>query len=143
MDTKPGGQSLEDIRGIIRGAGLRSTGPRVAVLGHLLDASTPLSHGEIADALAEDGFDRATIYRNLSDLTEVNLVMRADRGDHAWRFEVRRQNPEHTGCHPHFVCTDCGLVSCLPDSTLPGVSPTLSIGQVSEVVLKGRCNACL
>jgi Fur family transcriptional regulator, ferric uptake regulator len=42
--------SLEPIRDVIRDAGLRSTGPRVAVLEHLQTTAVPLSHGELVEA---------------------------------------------------------------------------------------------
>jgi Fur family transcriptional regulator, ferric uptake regulator len=81
------------LRSKISSVGLRSTAPRVAVLEHLQSATTPLSHGEIFDALVDQGFDRATIYRNLADLTEAELLSRTDVGDHVWRFEQRRDGP--------------------------------------------------
>ena len=63
--------SLEQLKSTIRGVGLRSTAPRIAVLRRLLVATTPISHGELVDTLAEEGMDRTTVYRNLVDLTEA------------------------------------------------------------------------
>ena len=97
--------------------GLRSTAPRIAVLRRLLVATTPVSHGELVDTLAEEGMDRTTVYRNLVDLTEAGLVQRTDLGDHVWRFELKRGDGESVR-HPHFTCTDCGAVSCLPEVTV-------------------------
>ena len=107
-----------DTQSLLRGAGLRSTGPRVAVVEHLLREAAPVSHAELCRSLEKEGFDRATLYRNLIDLAEVGIVTRTDLGDHVWRFELKRRDGNHVVSHPHFVCSDCGTVSCLPDVTV-------------------------
>ncbi len=85
----------------------------------MLTAPGPQTHAEVSAALDHRGFDRATIYRNLTELTEAKLVTRVDLGDHVWRFEAKRHGGGdghgHGGDHPHFVCTSCGEVSCLDD----------------------------
>jgi Fur family transcriptional regulator, ferric uptake regulator len=139
--------TVAELQAEIRSHGLRSTGPRVAVLSHLDRASAPLSHTEIHDALAGRGFDRATVYRNLMDLAEAGILSRSDLGDHVWRFERRDATGKKadTG-HPHFVCIDCGEVSCLPDQAVKvraasGAPRALGTKQV-EVQIKGRCDDC-
>ena len=87
LATQP---KLTEFQDRIRAAGLRSTAPRVAVLRELENASAPMSHADLVDALGDEGYDRVTIYRNLTDLTEAGLVVRADLGDHVWRFELKR-----------------------------------------------------
>jgi Fur family ferric uptake transcriptional regulator len=135
------------LRAKIRAVGLRSTAPRVAVLEHLQSATTPLSHAEIFDALVDQGFDRATIYRNLADLTETGLLLRTDVGDHVWRFEQRRDGQRGAAPeHPHFMCIDCGEVSCLPGvsiriSATPGI-PRAIVAKSVAVQLKGQCDRC-
>jgi Fur family ferric uptake transcriptional regulator len=135
-----------DLRARIRATGLKSTAPRIAVLEHLEMAQAPLSHAEITESLLPRGFDRATLYRNLIDLTEAGLLSRADLGDHVWRFEVRREQKTHAVEHPHFVCTDCGEVSCLPGVEVqihPGPkSPRFLYKPEMEVQLKGVCERC-
>jgi len=124
---------------------MRCTGPRVAVLERLRRAEAPLTHAEITEDLLPLGFDRATIYRNLMDLAEAGLLSRVELGDHVWRFEARRTT-ERDGEHPHFVCNDCGTVSCLPQVSVdirpaPGARSS-RVAEVSEVLLKGRCASC-
>jgi Fur family ferric uptake transcriptional regulator len=135
-----------DLQAEIRAHGMRSTGSRVAVLAYLSEASAPLSHTEIFEALAGRGFDRATIYRNLVDLADVGLLTRSDLGDHVWRFERKRATAGHSEDHPHFVCTDCGDVKCLPDLAVKvvpasGTPRALRTRQVA-VQVKGRCDDC-
>jgi Fur family ferric uptake transcriptional regulator len=116
----------------------------MSVLELLARAQAPLSHAELSEALDELGFDRATVYRNLVDLARAGLVVRADRGDHVWRFElVREGGASHGRSHPHLVCVDCGDNVCLPD-----VKVTVTAGRrrrrvsAMEVQLRGRCDAC-
>jgi Fur family ferric uptake transcriptional regulator len=138
--------SVAELQAEIRGYGMRSTAPRVAVLAHLNKASAPRSHVEICAALAAQGYDRATIYRNLVDMAEAGLLMRSDLGDHVWRFERKRPKAGHSTGHPHFVCIDCGEVSCLPDRAIKvvpasGAPKSLATEQI-EVQVKGRCDDC-
>ena len=138
--------SVADLKGRIREAGLRSTGARIAVLRVMEDASTPLSHQEVSSKLEGAGFDHATIYRNLTDLTDAGMLSRADLGDHVWRFELRRGDVEHRGQHPHFLCVDCGGVSCLPDRSVsvkaaPGLPRALRRRGV-VIQIQGRCDKC-
>ncbi len=114
--------TIDALKNLVRGVGLRCTTARLAVLEQMLNASGPQTHAEVSAALDHRGFDRATIYRNLTELTEAKLVTRVDLGDHVWRFEAKRHKSGdghgHGGDHPHFVCTSCGEVSCLDDVTV-------------------------
>ena len=140
---------LQAFKDLLRSSGLRSTAPRIAVLQHLHAASEPNSHAELFEALAGAGFDRATLYRNLIDLAEVGIVGRTDLGDHVWRFELKKgvAGTSHSDEHPHFVCVDCGVVSCLPGLSfevkgVPASAPR-SVGRNKVAVqLKGRCDSC-
>lgn len=117
--SKPESESIDALKSLVRAAGLRCTEARLAVLACLRAATGPLTHAEVADTLDHRGFDRATIFRNLTELTEAKLVTRVDLGDHVWRFEAKRHGGAdghgHGGDHPHFVCMSCGEVSCLDD----------------------------
>lgn len=133
---------LDDIRRLIRDKGLRGTPARLAVLRQLFGALGPMTHSQVADALSPQGFDKATIYRNLVDLADVGLLHRLELGDHVWRFELRQGAGDHT----HFLCVDCGDVSCVPDlshkAAVTLVGERAALGRVTEVVLKGHCKQC-
>jgi Fur family transcriptional regulator, ferric uptake regulator len=142
-------QTLDELRSAVRGKGLRATPSRLAVLELLRASDTPMSHGDVADRLASQAWDRATIYRNLTDLAEAELVRRTDVGDHVWRFEAVTE--EHAGgVHPHFVCTECGVVECLPELELAISSrsatrskPPRAVKQRQvEVHVRGLCDTC-
>jgi Fur family transcriptional regulator, ferric uptake regulator len=140
-------QSLDELRTAVRGKGMRATPSRLAVLELLRSSDTPMSHGDVADRLASQAWDRATIYRNLTDLAEAGLVRRTDVGDHVWRFEA--VSDEHAAlAHPHFVCTECGTVECMPEIELSvrgatRVKPPRAVKQRQvEVHVRGLCDAC-
>ncbi len=133
-----------ELRAVLRAAGLRSTPSRVAVLRLLSSSAAPMSHADVAAALEEGGWDRATLYRNLLDLTRTGLAHRSDLGDHVWRFEAAGDH--EVTLHPHFVCSACGGVACLDGAVI--VVPrgahaprALTSGGV-EVQVKGLCDAC-
>ena len=90
------------------------------------------------------GFDKATVFRNLTDLTEAGLVSRTELGDHVWRFEIRDPSAPHDEHHPHFVCVDCGSVTCLGDMEFTSASRKRSseIGRITEILIKGYCSMC-
>jgi len=92
------------------------------------------------------GFDRATLYRNLIDLTDAGVVTRTDLGDHVWRFELKRGEGDHNAEHPHFVCTGCGDIACLPEVgvqfTASAKAPRALRSKGVTVQIKGRCDAC-
>ena len=141
---KPSLDEVAEIREIVRAAGLRCTSARLAVMQRLRRATSPMSHAEIADDLASLGLDKATVFRNLVDLSEAGLVHRAELGDHVWRFELRNQDDPEAGQHPHFVCVECGSVTCLSEVEFDSESQrrAAKIGRVTEVLLKGHCRKC-
>lgn len=146
MDEEPLNSQTDPLRDRIRAVGLRATAARIAVLRELTQASTPLSHAEVAEKLGETGFDRVTVYRNLIELADAGIASRVDLGDHTWRFEVKREtSKEHKSEHPHFVCVDCGEVSCLPGVSVnvtDSKETKTATRQITEVLLKGHCGNC-
>ncbi|PRP91275.1 Peroxide-responsive repressor PerR [Enhygromyxa salina] len=128
-------------------AGLRATPARLAVLGAVRRASAPLTHAELTRQLDGNGWDAATIYRNLIAITDAGLIVRSDHGDRRWRFEDRaRSNSRTEHQHPHFFCTDCGSVSCLPEVEvrMPRTRglPRSAADGAYDVQLRGVCDSC-
>ena len=144
--TKPVGTEREQLLAEIRGAGLRATTSRVAVLGVLHAEHRPMSHSEVVEALSDHTWDRSTLYRNLMDMAEVGLLRRSELGDRTWRFEVScdHGHGDHTA---HFLCSDCGVIACLPELEVRAqggqeVPLALKTGAI-EVQILGRCDVCL
>ena len=134
----------EEFRQTIRNAGLRATPARVATLDLLHCSASPLTHADVAGYLAERGIDKATAYRNLNDMTEAGLLRRTELGDHVWRFESIPEGEHEQAAHPHFVCVNCGSVSCLNEIKLTAKSLRASkqIGEITEILLRGHCKKC-
>ena len=141
-------KNTDELRSAVRASGLRATPSRLAVLQLVRASDSPVSHGDVADRLQSHAWDRATIYRNLVDLAEAGLLRRTDVGDHVWRFEAVTEGHDAER-HPHFVCTECGSVECLPEleiawSSTRRARPPRAVKQRQiEVHVRGLCDACI
>ncbi|MDA7980296.1 MAG: transcriptional repressor [Pirellulales bacterium] len=132
--------SLPEVRNRLREAGLRCTPARVAAINCLFASPTPLSSGEIVEALEPAGFDKSTVYRTLSEFTECKIVFRLDLGDSMRHYEL-----SDVGTHAHFKCRQCGEIQCLDDFSFeisPRKHKAVRLGSVNEVLLRGLCEAC-
>lgn len=141
---RPNPNEVQEIRELLRTSGIRATPARIAVLQELRGADSPLTHADVAEKLVPLGFDKATVFRNLADLTEAELISRTELGDHVWRFEII--DPDRPGGekHPHFVCVECGSVTCLGDMQFTSGSRRRAkeIGRITEILIKGHCSDC-
>lgn len=139
-------QQTEQLKEQLRGAGLRATASRLAVMRMLRGAPRPLSHADVVEGLKQQPWDRATIYRNLVDLVSAGLARKVELGDRVWRFDGSADSETHDAAlHPHFVCTSCGSVECLTDVTITsprrGIPRALATRDV-EVHVRGVCDGC-
>jgi len=135
--------TTEELRGAIRGVGLRATHQRIAVLTILVADREPRSHNEIAERLVRKG-ERSTLYRNLTTLTRVGLLRRIELGDRVWRFEYAHRD-DHARPQPQFLCTRCGSQKRLANVQLTADrlrSPrSVKRGEI-EIQIRGLCDAC-
>ncbi|QDT54042.1 Ferric uptake regulation protein [Caulifigura coniformis] len=135
---------IRTIRSMLKTAGIRATPARISVLRELRASRSPLTHADLTEILVPEGFDKATVFRNLNDLAEAGLASRTELGDHVWRFEA--VDPAHAGeeKHPHFVCVECKSVTCLGDMefTTKSRKQASTIGNITEILIKGHCSAC-
>ena len=130
----------ERFRSLLESKELRVTEQRLLVLRALAKNKAPVSFPELVERLDEAGLDRATVYRNLVGLTEAGILVRSQLGDGVWRYELpERDEPAH-GEHPHLVCVDCGIVSCLPSNAVSFRG--MDASRVTEVQLRGHCTSC-
>ncbi len=140
-DSSP---SVDEVKDVIRQAGLRATPARIATLILLRQSTSPLTHADVAEHLSASGVDKATAFRNLNDMAEAGLLRRTELGDRVWRFETVDPDGHSAAAHPHFVCIDCGMVSCLNNVELTAASQKQSeeFGQVTEILFRGHCKGC-
>ena len=137
-------EAVAKTRKILADRGLRTTAARLAVVHWLQKANSPATHAEIAADLVPKGIDKATVLRNLTDLVEAGLVTRKELGDHVWRFELRDES-HPVGCeHAHFICVDCGRVTCLHQLEMSAsvMKSLQDVGQVTEILVRGHCDEC-
>lgn len=131
----------------LREAGLRATAARVAVIRLLDEVGKPLSHADVVGSLEKNGFDQSTLFRCLNELADAGLVARLDLGDLVRRFELAGSDAAGAPEHAHFMCTDCGKLTCLEGFSFkltPERGPRRkALGQITEVLLRGRCEACV
>ena len=128
----------------LRNAGLRATAARIAVFKLLSSEGGPMSHAEVVEALEDFGFDQSTLFRCLNEIADAGLIARLDLGDHTRRFELRESN--EVDPHPHFMCVDCGELTCMNDFSLqitPSRGPRRAkLGTITEVLIRGHCGTC-
>lgn len=134
-----------EARQLLRKHALRVTAPRLAVLGVLLEATRPLSHTEVLEHLGDTHWDPATIYRNLVKLRDAGVAPVVSQASGIDRYALAHaHNDNHR--HPHFVCDDCGRVSCLPAELTASMSmdgPWSASVRNAMVQLRGECPDCL
>jgi Fur family transcriptional regulator, stress-responsive regulator len=135
--------SPDDLGQRIRAAGLRSTRQRMTVLEALDTEPGHLSADQLVAALVDRGtaLPRSTVFNVLDDLVEAGLVLRADIGPGATRYESAGTR----GRHHHFVCRSCGTIDDVPATTsLADLVSVVSDHRVEsvEVVFRGLCRRC-
>ena len=128
---------------MLRGAALRVTRPRVAVLS----AVHALSHAdtEAIIGVAREGLptvSHQTVYDSLNALTAVGLVRRIQPPGSVARYEARVGDNHH-----HVVCRTCGLIADVDCAV--GEAPCLTASDdagftidEAEVIYWGNCPAC-
>jgi Fur family transcriptional regulator, stress-responsive regulator len=129
---------------MVRGAGLRVTRPRIAVLAAVYDhphADTDSIIGVVRDDLGK--VSHQAIYDVLRALTAVGLVRRIEPAGSVARYESRVGDNHH-----HVVCRSCGGIADV-DCAL-GTAPCLTASDdhgfvidEAEVIYWGLCPVCL
>ena len=132
-----------DYERMLRGASLRVTRPRVAVLSALYDrphADTDSIIGAVRANLGE--VSHQAVYDVLRALTTAGLVRRIQPTGSVARYESRVADNHH-----HVVCRSCGAIADV-DCAL-GDTPCLTASDdhgftidEAEVVYWGLCPAC-
>ena len=132
---------LDHANVVLRGAGLRASAGRSAVVELLGRQHCLLTAQEIADHLRAEGSagSTATVYRALETLHELGLVRRFD-ADGVARYELVDPSGDH---HHHIVLEDSGDVVPFEDDELEraisGLGARLGMALTShDVILRGR-----
>ncbi|PQJ77971.1 Fur family transcriptional regulator [Polaribacter porphyrae] len=91
----------------------------------------------------KDKMNRTTVYRILDRLVEEG-ILHSFNGKEGLKWYAKCQgcsSEHHSDVHPHFQCTDCDKVECLPTNiALPNLN-NRSIDSV-DFFLTGKCATC-
>lgn len=136
----------------LRSRGERVTPARRAVLEILDDPALHLNAEEIVGRAADraPGVHRATIYRALARLTELELVTHTHLGGSAAIHHLAELPPRPArlrGRHAHLQCTTCGRVIDLPSDALKSLVTQLDRDvdfafHPEHTALLGTCGSC-
>ena len=88
--------------------------------------------------------NKSTVYRILNRLEESGLLHSFLGNDGLKRYakgDQRHKMSKSTVMHPHFLCEDCGISSCLPLEISTSSIPNYTI-KSSEQLYLGQCNNC-
>lgn len=127
----------------LREAGMRATGPRVAILSLLEAERTHPTAEQIHEALATElpSLSLSTVYSTLESFLQAGLVRRIPTPEGRLRVDGTTQD------HDHAVCRSCGRVFDVPrgrdphdatDVTLPTGMQLIGVHIEYEVI----CSAC-
>ncbi|MDQ1073974.1 MULTISPECIES: Fur family transcriptional regulator [Microbacterium] len=128
---------------LIRGAGLRVTATRVAVL-EALRARPHATADAVYDGIRGTlpGTSKQSVYNALGDFADAGLARRIEPAGHAGTFELRVGDNHH-----HVVCTGCGRIDDV--DCVVGEGPCLHVPegsgftiQTAEVTFWGVCPDC-
>jgi Fur family transcriptional regulator, stress-responsive regulator len=129
---------------MLRGASLRVTRPRVAVLTAVRNhphADTDTIIGLVRADLGE--VSHQAVYDVLRVLSDVGLLRRIQPPGSVARYEARVGDNHH-----HVVCRSCGAIADVDCAV--GAAPCLTASDdhgytidEAEVVYRGRCPACV
>ncbi|MDP1848916.1 MAG: Fur family transcriptional regulator [Solirubrobacteraceae bacterium] len=132
-----------DLERMLRGASLRVTRPRVAVLAAVHDqphADTSSIIGHVREQLGE--VSQQAVYDVLAALTQAGLVRRIHPPNSVARYEARVGDNHH-----HLVCRACGAIVDVDCAV--GAAPCLTAADdhgyaldEAEVIYWGLCPAC-
>jgi len=128
---------------MLRGASLRVTRPRVAVLGAVYEhphADTLSLVGVVREQLGD--VSQQAVYDVLNALTDAGLVRRIQPLGSVARYESRVGDNHH-----HAVCRSCGVVADVDCAVgaVPCLVPSEDHGFVideAEVIYWGLCSDC-
>jgi Fur family transcriptional regulator, stress-responsive regulator len=133
-----------EFEAMLRGANLRVTRPRIAVLTAVRAHPHADTHSIVDAARADLGeVSSQAVYDVLRALSEAGLVRRIEPPGSVARYELRVGDNHH-----HVVCRACGAIADIDCAV--GATPCLTASEdhgfaidEAEVIYWGRCPACL
>ena len=133
-----------EIVGKLTEKGYRLTPQRLMIISAIENSDGHVSAEEIyAQVVAKyPNVNISTVYRTLELLKELGLVTETDFGEGRVRY-----HPAEKGHHHHLVCTECGAVIDLDESSLSPLKRMLLreykfSANLKHLAIFGRCDKC-
>ena len=127
----------------IRGAGLKLTPQRLAVLDYLQRAAGHPTAEQIGAEVNRrlPRAARATVYNALRALRDAGLVSEVRLDGATARYDT------NLAPHHHFICRRCGRIEDVSAEAAGPPPPSFAVGEgyaveACEIVLRGLCAAC-
>lgn len=144
MDPQQQELQLERLTRGYSAAGLPLTAQRRALLGVLAGRDDHPTVDQIYEEVSQiiPEVSRTTVYRSLDVLANLRLLNRVEHPGSSVRFDP------NTDPHHHFLCSSCGALTDMPDSSLSGssnltfVADDLGVVDEISVLVRGRCHEC-
>jgi Fur family ferric uptake transcriptional regulator len=131
-----------DVR--MRERGYRVTPQRHLILDAICEGGGHTTLDEICRRThaKDSSINRATVYRTLSFLRELGLVVSADLGDGQTVYEIAGIQPHH-----HLICKKCGKVESLDHALVETLFAAIASERqftvvMDHLVLSGFCRRC-
>ena len=127
----------------LKGAGLRSTAPRRAVIRVLMQGGH-WSASEVFEVVSREleGTSLQAVYGILSALGEADVLRKIELPGSAALYEIRAHDNHH-----HLLCTQCGAIRDVPCAV--GAAPCLTASdphgfaiEAADVTFRGICPDC-
>lgn len=121
---------------------IRKTPSVEMLINEFQNETTAISVIELVKRL-DFKINKTTIYRVLDKLEDDGILHSfLDRDGIKWYAKCNGcSKTAHLDVHPHFQCTDCGKIDCLPvDVQIPKI-PNRKV-TASQILIQGKCEAC-
>ncbi len=133
------------ILNLLRKSQLSITDSRRNILELFLQSESALAHHDIESGTKEK-YDRVTVYRTLQTFMEKGIIHTIPTPDNSIKYALCKDNCEqnhHHDDHVHFMCTRCGITTCLQEVHIPEIKlPRGYKTRQTEVVVSGVCKEC-
>jgi len=122
---------------------IRKTKPVQLILKQFNNKGDAISAIELIDQFKKN-MDKTTVYRILDRLEDADILHSFIDQDGLKRYakdDKKINSNNDLKHHPHFLCEDCGISSCLPVTiSIPNI-PDYTIKR-AEHLLTGICKDC-
>jgi Fur family ferric uptake transcriptional regulator len=98
----------DDLREVLRDAGLRATHGRMLLINILKKSKHPLAIKDVMKRLPRGKLNQVTVYRILDALHNEGLVRMIDLRHGHVHYEIAGPSPSHH--HHHVICTKCDRI---------------------------------